>query len=97
MEAAAIEQGSAKVQTGWARLWSSMAAALVAVLVGFGGILTLIVQVSQHLGATPDQTASWVVTLCLAIAGSIFLSVRYRMPITLAFPRKANGAGIGQE
>lgn len=66
--------------------FSVVAAALVAVLVGFGGTLAVIVQAAGHLGATPGQTASWVAALCLAIAGtSIFLSLRYRMPVVTAW------------
>ncbi len=66
--------------------FSIVAAALVAVLVGFGGTLAVIVQAAGHLGATPGQTASWVAALCLAIAcTSIFLSLRYRMPIVTAW------------
>lgn len=66
--------------------FSVAAAALVAVLVGFGGTLAVIVQAAEHLGATPAQTASWVASLCLAIAAtSIGLSVRYRMPVVTAW------------
>lgn len=66
--------------------FSVVAAALVAVLVGFGGTLAVVVQAAAHLGATPGQTASWVAALCLAIAGtSIFLSLRYRMPVVTAW------------
>jgi len=66
--------------------FSIFAAALVAVLVGFGGTLAVIVQAAGHLGATPAQTASWVSVLCLAIAGtSIVLSLRYRTPVVTAW------------
>jgi len=66
--------------------FSIVASALVAVLVGFGGTLAVIVQAAAHLGATLGQTSSWVAALCLAIgATSIFLSVRYRMPIVTAW------------
>jgi len=66
--------------------FSIFAAALVAVLVGFGGTLAVIVQAAGHLGATAAQTASWVSALCLAIAGtSIVLSLRYRMPVVTAW------------
>ena len=66
--------------------FSIFAAALVAVLVGFGGTLAVIVQAAQHVGASPAQTASWVAALCLAIAGtSIALSLRYRIPVVTAW------------
>jgi len=66
--------------------FSIVASALVAVAVGFGGTLAVIVQAARHLGATSGQTSSWVAALCLAIgAPSVFLSVRYRMPIVTAW------------
>ena len=66
--------------------FSIVAAALVAVLVGFGGTLAIVVQAASHLGATQAQTASWVSALCLAIAGtSVVLSLRYRMPVVTAW------------
>lgn len=66
--------------------FSIVASALVAVLVGFGGTLAVIVQAARHLGATPAQASSWVATLCLGIAAtSIGLSIRYRMPIVTAW------------
>ena len=66
--------------------FSIVAAALVAVLVGFGGTLAVIVQAAQHVGASRAQTASWVAALCLAIAGtSIGLSLRYRIPVVTAW------------
>ncbi len=66
--------------------FSIVASALVAVVVGFGGTLAVIVHAARHLGATSGQTSSWVAALCLAIgATSVFLSVRYRMPIVTAW------------
>ncbi|MCR9221672.1 MAG: benzoate/H(+) symporter BenE family transporter [Alphaproteobacteria bacterium] len=60
--------------------------ALVAVLVGFGGTLALIVAAAQAVGANQAQTASGVAALCLAMAGiSAFLSVRHRIPIIAAW------------
>lgn len=63
-----------------------MASALVAVVVGFGGTLAVIVQAATHLGATAGQTSSWVVALCLGMwVTSTYLSVRHRMPIVTAW------------
>jgi len=60
--------------------------AVVAVLVGFGGTLAIIVAASQAVGATTEQTASAVSALCLAMAGTaLVLSVRHRMPIITAW------------
>ena len=66
--------------------FSVIASALVAAVVGFGGTLAIVVEASRHVGATPAQTSSWVAVLCLGMAfTSIFLSVRYRMPIVTAW------------
>ena len=71
---------------GHALRFSIVASALVAVMVGFGSTLAIVVQAAQHLGATPGQTASWIAALCLAIAAtSIGLSVHYRMPVVTAW------------
>jgi len=66
--------------------FSVVASALVAVVVGFGGTLAVIVQAARHLGASPDQASSWVAALCLGIAvTSIGLSLYYRMPIVTSW------------
>ncbi len=66
--------------------FSVIASALVAALVGFGGTLAIIVEATRHLGATPEQTTSWVVALCLGMgATSTWLSLRARMPIVTAW------------
>lgn len=60
--------------------------AFVAAIVGFGGTLALIIAAADALGATRDQTASWVTAICLAIAvSSLVLSLRYRMPVITAW------------
>lgn len=65
---------------------SAFAAALTAVLVGFGGTVALIVQAEQQVGGTPGQITSAVSALCLGIGlGSIFLSLWRRIPIVLAW------------
>lgn len=66
--------------------FSIVASAAVAVIVGVGSTLAVVVQAAQHLGATSAEIASWVAALCLAIgATSVFLSIRYRMPIVTAW------------
>ena len=66
--------------------FSIIASALVAALVGFGGTLAIVVEATRHLGATPDQTTSWVVALCVGMGvTSAWLSLRYRMPIVTAW------------
>lgn len=60
--------------------------AVVAVLVGFGSTLALIVAASHAVGASTAQTASAVSGLCLAMAGTaLVLSIRHRMPIITAW------------
>lgn len=65
---------------------SVVTSALVACLVGFGSTLAVIVEATRRLGATPQQTSSWICALCLGMAAtSAFLSTRYRMPIVTAW------------
>lgn len=62
------------------------ASAFVAAIVGFGGTLALIIAAADAVGATQEQTASWVTAICLATAaGTLFLSWRYKMPIITAW------------
>ncbi|GGH56683.1 benzoate/H(+) symporter BenE family transporter [Frigidibacter albus] len=65
---------------------SLFSAALVAALVGYGSTIALLLAAAQAVGATPEQTGSWIFAICLAkAAGSAFLSLRARMPIVLAW------------
>ncbi|MDJ0686841.1 MAG: benzoate/H(+) symporter BenE family transporter [Alphaproteobacteria bacterium] len=60
--------------------------ALVAVLVGFGGTLAILVAAAQALGASPIETVSGVSAVCLALAvSSAFLSIKTRMPMITAW------------
>ncbi len=62
------------------------ASAFVAAIVGFGGTLALIIAAANALGATQEQTASWVTAICLAMAVETgWLSWRTRMPIITAW------------
>ena len=73
-------------------VWS---AAITASIVGFGGTLALIIAAAQAVSATPDQTASWITAITLAIAiESAVLSWVYRMPIVAAYST-AGAALIG--
>ncbi|MBC7801500.1 MAG: benzoate/H(+) symporter BenE family transporter, partial [Gemmatimonadaceae bacterium] len=66
--------------------FSVVASAMVAVVVGFGSTLAIVVEAAARLGATPAQTVSWVTVLCLGMAWtSAYLSTRYRMPIVTAW------------
>ena len=63
-----------------------ISAALVAAFVGYGSTIALILAAAHALGATPGQTASWVLAICLIkAAGSAFLSVTSRVPVVLAW------------
>ena len=63
-----------------------MTSALVAALVGFGSTVALVVAAAAALGATPAQTASWLLAVSLAkAAGSAGLSYATRIPVVLAW------------
>lgn len=65
---------------------SLISAALVAALVGYGSTIALVLAAAAALGATPEQTASWVLAICLGkAAGSAWLSWRSRVPVVLAW------------
>ncbi|KRE16913.1 benzoate transporter [Bosea sp. Root381] len=60
--------------------------ALVAVFVGFAASVAVILAAAQALGATADQTVSWVAALAIGTGlPSIWLSWRYRMPMICAW------------
>lgn len=60
--------------------------AILAVLVGFGGSIAVVLAAAEAVSASPDEKASWIMVLCLSIAaGTFFLSVRHRQPIVLAW------------
>ncbi|MGI9407584.1 MAG: benzoate/H(+) symporter BenE family transporter [Hyphomicrobiaceae bacterium] len=65
---------------------SVIISALVAVLVGFGGSVAVVLAAAQSVGATPEQTSSWIAALCVAMACTTgFLSVHHRLPIVTAW------------
>ncbi|TNC73718.1 benzoate/H(+) symporter BenE family transporter [Rubellimicrobium roseum] len=65
---------------------SLLSAALVAALVGFGSTVALVLAAAAAVGASPEQTASWVLAVSLAKAlGSAGLSLWARMPMVLAW------------
>ncbi len=66
--------------------FSLISAALVAALVGYGSTIALVLSAAAAVGATPAQTASWVLAVCLAkAAGSALLSGWTRVPVVLAW------------
>ncbi len=65
---------------------SLFSAALVAALVGYGSTIALVLAAAAALGASPDQTASWVMAVCFAKAtGTAILSTWHRVPVVLAW------------
>ena len=65
---------------------STVSAALVAALVGYGSTIALVLSAAHALGATPAQTQSWIFAICLAKAiGSAGLSWWSRVPVVLAW------------
>ena len=63
-----------------------ISAAIVAALVGYGSTIALVLAAAQALGASPGQTASWILAICLAKAvGSAFLSWTNKIPVVLAW------------
>ena len=65
---------------------SIIISALVAVLVGFGGSVAIILAAAKAVGATPDQTSSWVAALCLSMmVTTALLSFYHRLPIVTAW------------
>lgn len=60
--------------------------ATVAVLVGFGGTVALVVEAARAVGTDPVQTGSWIAGICLATAvASIVLSSWHKIPIIAAW------------
>lgn len=65
---------------------SLISAAFVAALVGYGSSIALVLEAAAAVGATPEQTASWVLALCFGKAlGSAVLSAWHRVPVVLAW------------
>ena len=65
---------------------SLVISALVAVLVGFGGSVAVVLAAAQAVGADAAQTSSWIAALCLAmVASTAILSIRHRLPIVTAW------------
>ncbi|PSM19714.1 benzoate transporter [Nitratireductor sp. StC3] len=80
---------------------SLIVSALVAVIVGFGGSVAIVIAAAEAVGASPAATSSWLAAVCLAKAiASGYLSTRHRMPIVLAWSTPgaalvATSSGIG--
>lgn len=65
---------------------SVVISAVVAVLVGFGGSVAIVLAAAKAVDANAAETSSWVSALCFAIAAiTAILSIRHRMPIVAAW------------
>lgn len=65
---------------------SLFSSALMAALVGYGSTIALVLSAAAAVGATPAQTQSWLLAICLTkAAGGAFLSWRHRIPVVLAW------------
>jgi benzoate membrane transport protein len=65
---------------------STLSAAAVATVIGFGGTVALVVQAGQGLGASPGQIVSMITALCLGIGlPGMLLSWRLKIPVVLAW------------
>lgn len=76
---------------------SVIISALVAVLVGFGGSVAVILAAADALGASEGQKATWITVLCLSMMATTgVLSVMHRLPIVTAWstPGAALLAGV---
>jgi benzoate membrane transport protein len=75
--------------------------ALIASLIGFGSTIAVIIAAAQAVGATEEQTVSWVCAICLAMAASTtLLTLRHRIPVVTAWSTPgaaliAASSGIG--
>lgn len=66
--------------------FSILISALVAVIVGFGGSVAIVIEAANAVGADQNTTSSWIAALCLAMmATSITLSYWQRLPIVTAW------------
>jgi benzoate membrane transport protein len=68
---------------GWVR---PVIAGLLSAVVGYASSFTLLLAGLQAVGATPAQAASGLLATCLGAGGAgVFLALRYRMPIAIAW------------
>jgi benzoate membrane transport protein len=66
--------------------FSVVISAVVAIIVGFGGSVAIVIAAAEAVGADQSSTSSWIAALCLAMMiTSIFLSFSQRIPIVTAW------------
>ncbi|WP_421729957.1 benzoate/H(+) symporter BenE family transporter [Brevundimonas sp.] len=65
---------------------SAFSSAAVAIVIGFGGVVALIVQAGQAMGGSPAQITSMVTALCIGIGvPGVLLSWRLKIPVVFAW------------
>jgi len=78
---------------GWVR---PVVAGLLSAVVGYASSFTLVLAGLQAVGATPAQAASGLLATCLGVGvAGAFLSLRYRMPIAIAWSTPGAALLIG--
>ena len=66
--------------------FSPIIAAITAAVVGFGGSIAIVLAAADAAHATPEQKASWITCICLAMmVTTAVLSVSHRLPIITAW------------
>ncbi|WP_214103925.1 benzoate/H(+) symporter BenE family transporter [Acrocarpospora catenulata] len=64
----------------------AIVAGLISAVVGYASSFTVVLAGLRAVGATPGQAASGLLALCCGMAAvAIFLGLRYRMPISIAW------------
>lgn len=75
-----------------------LAAGLVTAVVGFSGSFTLVLTGLRNVGADQGQAVSGLLVLCLAMCGlSVWLGLRHRQPISIAWSTPGAAVLIGAE
>src|SRR6478672_5512706 len=66
--------------------FTTTAAGLVSVLVGFTSSAIIVYQAAITAGATPQEASSWLGVLCLSMGFlGVFLSIKTRVPVMFAW------------
>jgi benzoate membrane transport protein len=61
---------------------STVAAGLIAVLVGYASTAVIVYQAAIASGATPTEASSWLGMICVSVGAlSILLSLKYKIPV----------------
>lgn len=65
---------------------STVAAGMIAVLVGYASSAVIVFQAAIAAGATPLEASAWLGILCVSMGAlTVFLSLKYRIPVMYAW------------